>query len=370
MESLTSVFEGDDDTVEVTEDGRASSAPVSFTLRVDPANEGVRLRRMSDQANAYQTARVLVDGQDVGTWLQPLGNEHQRWLHDTFELPPSATVNKRELRIELVPVAGAPAWHAARYVALSYVRPFSDHEPPSRVVGLSATGGESNAIRLSWKPADDDVGIDYYEVYGSREPGDAIGPETLLGTTTSEGFVHEVPGLRETWYYRVRAVDTSGNTGPVSEEASGTSGSTLRVEAESLLPATSSTDDAVPQENTRWSGGAQIWFQSGRDGANGVGDNFTVELDVPQDGTYDLAAVHTKARDYGIHTLAVDGRVVGEPFDGYSPTLIADARHEYGAVTLSRGTHTVTFTVTGKNPANTTTRYYVGVDVIELELQG
>jgi len=38
-------------------------------------------------------------------------------------------------------------------------------------------------------------------------------------------------------------------------------------------------------------------------------------------------------------------------------------------VTLSRGTHTLTFTVTGKNPANTSSWHYVGVDVIELELE-
>jgi hypothetical protein len=116
---LTSVFEGDDDDVEVTEDGRATSAAIEFTLAIDPRNRGVVLRRMSDQQEAYQAARVLVDGRAAGVWLQPLGNPHQRWLEDSFQPPPELTANRRRVRIRLVPLENRPAWHAARYDALS-----------------------------------------------------------------------------------------------------------------------------------------------------------------------------------------------------------------------------------------------------------
>ncbi|MEU4477920.1 glycoside hydrolase family 172 protein [Micromonospora sp. NPDC023966] len=124
--SLTSFFEGDDDTVEVTDDGRETCAQVSFDLRLDPGNAGVRLRRTSDQQRSYQAARVRVDGTDVGVWLQPLGNSSKRWLEDSFELPRGVTAGKRGIHVELVPVAGGPAWHAARYEALSHVKPFRD----------------------------------------------------------------------------------------------------------------------------------------------------------------------------------------------------------------------------------------------------
>ena len=369
VERLTSAFEGDDDTVEVTEEGRATSAPVRFTVRVEQANGGVRLRRLSDQREAYQAARVLVDGRDVGLWQQPLGNPHKRWLHDTFELPASATEGKRELGIELVPVTGAgvPEWHAARYEALSHVRPYSDREAPGAVTGLEAAGGQSAEIQLSWKPAPDNTGVDYYEVYGSRDAGDSIGPETLLGRTSIEGFRHEELGLNETWHYRVRAVDLAGNLGPASEEASATTGRTLRVEAETLLPPTETTDLADRQSSCcgiRWSGDAQLWFH-----ADAVGDHMTIALDVPKDGTYDLAALHTKAGDYGIHQLSVDGVDVGSPFNGYDAGLIADARHEYGPVTLTAGRRLLRFTVTGKDPRNTSPWAFVGIDVIELRLR-
>ena len=144
---LTSFFEGDDDTDEVTDEGRATTAPVTFKLRVEPGNGGVRLRRTSDQQAGYQAARVLVDGAVIGTWQQPLENRLKRWLDDSFELPPAATAGKREITVRLEPVAGASPWHAARYVALSHVKPFDDREAPAQVAGLTARGGDTNADR-------------------------------------------------------------------------------------------------------------------------------------------------------------------------------------------------------------------------------
>jgi hypothetical protein len=268
--------------------------------------------------------------------------------------------------VRLVPVAGAPAWNAARYEAFSHVRAFTDRTPPSAVSGLTATGGDTNTIDLAWRPASDDTGVDHYEVYGSTDPRFSAGPATLLGTTRTEGFRHAGLGLRQTWYYRVRAVDTSGNAGPLSSPASAGTGSTVRYEAESLLPATESTDPAVAQGNccgASWSDGTQIWFQASK-----APSHFSVRVDVPQDGTYALSELYTRARDYGIHTVAVDGHVAGAPVDGYSPDLIGDTRADLGAVSLTRGTHTLTWTVTGKNPSSS--GFFAGIDVVALELQG
>lgn len=117
--SLTSVFEGDDDDVRVTDSGRAGPDRSSFRLAIDPANRGVVLRRRGDQSTGYQDARVLVGGRDAGRWLQPLANPTQRWLEDTFVLPARLTAGRVHLDITVVPAAGAPGWHAARYEALS-----------------------------------------------------------------------------------------------------------------------------------------------------------------------------------------------------------------------------------------------------------
>lgn len=118
--TLTADYEGNDGTpVNVTKTSRSTTAPVSFRLTVNPANQGVILQRTSDQNTGYQRAAVSVDGVAVGQWLQPLANPYHRWLDDGFQLPASATAGKSRITITLIPVAGSPPWNAAAYRAVS-----------------------------------------------------------------------------------------------------------------------------------------------------------------------------------------------------------------------------------------------------------
>jgi len=363
--TLTDTFEGNDGPPQpVTAAGLATTAPLTFTLSIDPNNGGILLRRMSDQANAYQAAEVYVNGTDAGLWLEPLGNAFHRWLDDSFELPAALTAGQVTATIELIPQPGAPPWNAARYTALSHVRPFSDQQPPSQVTGLTAQGASTNEITLSWQPASDNVGVDHYNVYGSTDPAFVDGPMTLIAQTTATGFTHQNLGLNQTWYYRVAAVDGAGNVGPDSAQASATTGSTLHIEAESLLPPITSTAPAVAQGNccgVTWSNNQQLWFQS-----HAVGDDVTLAFTVPTSGAYDLSAVLTKAPDYGINTLSIDGHAVGQPFDGYNGNGVTTALVDDGQVALAAGQHTLTLTITGKNPS--AAGYFAGIDYLELRL--
>lgn len=138
----------------------------------------------------------------------------------------------------------------------------------------------------------------------------------------------------------------------------------LTVEAESLLPAVRTDAPAVGQESccgATFSGGAQLWFQ-----AREPGQAVTLALDVPRRGTYDIAGFFTQAADYGIHTLSVDGTVLGQPFDGYRAQLAARVPHSYGEVELTEGRHRLTFTVTGRNPASS--GLFAGIDALRLGL--
>ncbi|MFJ2738937.1 glycoside hydrolase family 172 protein [Streptomyces sp. NPDC087440] len=95
--------------------------PVTLEVTVDPANEGVVLRRTGDQLAAGQRARVSVDGTVLPDWYQPLGNHGRRWLEDSYQLPAAATRGKRRISVTLTPVQGAPEWAAAQYTADSVV---------------------------------------------------------------------------------------------------------------------------------------------------------------------------------------------------------------------------------------------------------
>jgi hypothetical protein len=362
---LTSRFEGLDGPAEpVTLDSRATNAQVSFNVAVPAANRGVTLRRTSDQAKAYQSARVAVDGTAVGTWYQPLGNADQRWLDDSFELPASLTAGKRSLTITLSPTAGSPPWNAAAYQAIAKLPIYRDRANPAMISGVQTSTGTFNQIGLSWQPARDDVYAPRYQVYASTTPGFTPGPGNLVGTTVTPGFTHHDLAPRETWYYRIRAVDRSGRVGPASAQVVGVSGDIVRIEAERLLPPVSAEAPLTAQGNccgVGWSGGAQLWFTPTE-----PGKKFTVEFEIKTAGKYELTTQQTLARDYGINTLAIDGTTIGQPFDGYNfPDVKISPPLSYGAHDLTAGKHTLTLTVGSKNPASIS--YMAGIDYLQFQ---
>ena len=108
-----------------------------------------------------------------------------------------------------------------------------------------------------------------------------------------------------------------------------------------------------------WSGNAQLWFKASK-----VGDYMILTINVPTTGTYDLSAVMTKARDYGIVSLAVDGAQLGQPFDGYNSYVTIKNAVDFGSVQLSAGAHRLTFKLVGKNPSSI--NYFVGIDYLLL----
>ncbi|MFC5826324.1 glycoside hydrolase family 172 protein [Nonomuraea insulae] len=115
--TLDSAFEGDlrtSPTYKAVQ--RVTDAPVSFTLKIDQANEGVELRRTGDQDQAGQHAEVTVDGRRLADWAQPLGNRSRRWLEEVYQIPAGATRGRREITVRLTPKT---PWSAASYSAWS-----------------------------------------------------------------------------------------------------------------------------------------------------------------------------------------------------------------------------------------------------------
>jgi hypothetical protein len=206
--TLTSVYEGDRDSLPLTDQVRSGTGAISFRLSVDPANTGVLLRRTADQATKYQEVAVSVDGVSAGTWRQPLGNSGMRWLSDQYPLPASATSGKSAVTVQLTPVG--TAWTAARYVAASIVTPYSDNTAPGAPANLIATP-RKHSVLLSWNPVLDDSGVTAYKVYAG---------ETLVGTTPVPAFLHRAIRGGKQLAYKVVAVDAAGNSGTASAAVS------------------------------------------------------------------------------------------------------------------------------------------------------
>ncbi len=85
---------------------------------------------------------------------------------------------------------------------------------------------------------------------------------------------------------------------------------------------------------------------------------------MPQTGSYEVTAALTRAADYGIVQVAIDGVPVGAPFDGYQPAGVGVADHPLGTHNLSAGQHTLTLTVTSRNPA--AIGWLAGLDVLDV----
>jgi hypothetical protein len=121
-DELTSAFEGREHRRAIHATTIAHAGAARFVLAAPPANRGCALRRMYDQRQARQRARVIVQGREVGDWYTAEGNASARWAERDLFLPASVTSGGGELSIEVRPGAGGPAWSAAEYRLLC-VRP-------------------------------------------------------------------------------------------------------------------------------------------------------------------------------------------------------------------------------------------------------
>lgn len=97
------------DTAETQDGRRHTGGEITFTVAVNPQNNGVRLRRRLDQAGAAQAAEVYVDGDYAGRWTYTMQNEHLRWFDSDFDLSAERTHGKPTLEIKLV-VANGPGF--------------------------------------------------------------------------------------------------------------------------------------------------------------------------------------------------------------------------------------------------------------------
>jgi hypothetical protein len=112
---LVSEYEGSDDARAIAGLVHATNAPITFHVLISPDNQGILLRRTSDQANGYQSAEVAIDGTPAGIWLEPRSNNSHRWLDDTYLVPNRLTTGKNLVTVSLTPTPDTPPWTASRY---------------------------------------------------------------------------------------------------------------------------------------------------------------------------------------------------------------------------------------------------------------
>jgi len=110
-----------------------------------------------------------------------------------------------------------------------------------------------------------------------------------------------------------------------------------------------------------WSAGQQLWWIDGA-----PGNVLTLAFDAPEDRRYDVRAVFTKAIDYGLMQLSINGVKAGEPMDFFNDGVIVTEEASIGTFKLKKGQNILTVEITGANEKSNPKRYMFGLDYLRL----
>ncbi|HSV74520.1 MAG TPA: DUF2961 domain-containing protein [Chthonomonadales bacterium] len=166
---------------------------------------------------------------------------------------------------------------------------------------------------------------------------------TLYAATA---YWYEAPGGGDPY----RAASLADRTGYFDVEPPPAKKVEGAIEGEALPIVERTRGNAAPQElggfGPDWSADRQLWWTGAE-----PGDRLTVAFDVETAGRYDLRAQLTKAPDYGVVQLWLDGAKLGDPIDLYHTSVIATGEMSLGIHFLTRGRHRLTAEIVGANAA-------------------
>ena len=94
----------------------------------------------------------------------------------------------------------------------------------------------------------------------------------------------------------------------------------------------------------KWKNNDQLWWTHAA-----PGDKLDIGFLVEKTGVHHVEVTLTKARDYGIVQLYLDGQKIGEPQDLYNPTVIPSGPISLGKHELTAGQHKLTVEIVGAN---------------------
>ena len=110
-----------------------------------------------------------------------------------------------------------------------------------------------------------------------------------------------------------------------------------------------------------WSNSSHLWWTDAK-----VGDKLTLAVPVTEAGKYELKAQLTKAGDYGIVQLFLDGEKIGDSIDLYNKGVTYTGQLSFGIHDLTVGDHQLGIEIVGANK-DAAKAYMFGLDYIKLD---
>lgn len=137
------------------------------------------------------------------------------------------------------------------------------------------------------------------------------------------------------------------------------------LEGEALKVLERTGGNAGPQEMSGhegdWSDQTHLWWTGAK-----PGDHLTLAVPVKEDGKYRLVIQMTKAVDYGIVQLSLDGQKLGQLIDLYNRRVVPTGPLNLGEHELTKGEHRLTLEMVGAND-RAVKSYMAGLDYVKLE---
>ena len=109
-----------------------------------------------------------------------------------------------------------------------------------------------------------------------------------------------------------------------------------------------------------WSDNKQLWWRDAK-----VDDRLVLEFEVEQADRYRVVGGLTRANDYGIVKIGVNGNIMIESLDLYNANAVND-EVDFGICDLTEGTNQLEITILGANEA-AIKRYMFGLDYLLLK---
>ncbi|MEM7393597.1 MAG: VCBS repeat-containing protein, partial [Verrucomicrobiota bacterium] len=187
-----------------------------------------------------------------------------------------------------------------------------------------------------------------------------VGTDVVTGDLNADGRIDIITGNKKGCFIHLQ----TGNAAPAPKRE--TTPKTTVLEGERLeivkAPGNLRMQNLAGFRGVTWSGDAQLWWTGAQ-----PGDLAEVTFPVRTPGAYQLSAVMTKAKDYGIMELAVDGKKVLGPMDFYSPRVQRTKAINLGEpLELTAGTHRLTIKSLGKH-SDAVPGFMFGLDVLRLQ---
>jgi hypothetical protein len=183
-------------------------------------------------------------------------------------------------------------------------------------------------------------------------------PEQQLETLSREQIRDLIAYLASPAQVAVR-----GPRAPIDEQLGAVPGA---VEGESIKVIGTTAGAAREQKMTaftadQWSGGSQLWWTGAK-----PGDTLDIELPIDKGGVYELEFVLTRARDYAVVQLSLDGEPLGEPIDLYEAKAVRTTGVlKWDGRTLESGPHRLQIKVVGRHP-KADPQHMFGLDYVRL----